>query len=69
MSGELHDRFSTIVKLADTISEQVADPMARMNFAASTALCTPGALSQHGPRALGNQVIRAVREAARARQK
>lgn len=44
------------INASDTRSEQIADPMAAMQFAASTALCTPGALSQHGPRALGNQV-------------
>lgn len=44
------------INAADTRAEQVADPMARLHFTASTALCTPGAMSQHGPRALGNQV-------------
>lgn len=44
------------ISAADTRVEQLADPMARLHFTASTALCTPGAMSQHGPRALGNQV-------------
>jgi 2-polyprenyl-3-methyl-5-hydroxy-6-metoxy-1,4-benzoquinol methylase len=44
------------INAADTRTEQIAGPMAPMHFAASTALCTPGALSQRGPRALGNQV-------------
>lgn len=44
------------ITAGDTRSEQIAHPMAPMQFAASTALCTPGALSQRGPRALGNQV-------------
>lgn len=44
------------INAADTRSEQIAHPMAPMQFAASTALCTPGALAQRGPRALGNQV-------------
>ncbi len=44
------------INAQDTRADQVADPMSRLNFAASTGLCTPGALSQYGPRALGNQV-------------
>ena len=44
------------INAGDTRSEQISAPMAAMQFAASTALCTPGALSQRGPRALGNQV-------------
>ncbi|MGH1492145.1 MAG: class I SAM-dependent methyltransferase [Acidimicrobiales bacterium] len=44
------------INAGDTRSEQIADPMAPLQFAASTALCTPGALAQRGPRALGNQV-------------
>ncbi|MEM9607254.1 MAG: class I SAM-dependent methyltransferase [Actinomycetota bacterium] len=44
------------INAADTRATQLGDPMARMHFAASTALCTPMALSQEGPRALGNQV-------------
>ena len=44
------------VNAGDTRGEQLAGPMAPMHFAASTALCTPAALSQRGPRALGNQV-------------
>ena len=44
------------VNTGDTRAEQLAGPMAAMHFAASTALCTPTALSQKGPRALGNQV-------------
>ncbi len=44
------------VNTGDTRTEQLAGPMAPMHFAASTALCTPAALAQHGPRALGNQV-------------
>lgn len=44
------------INAGDTRSEQIAHPMAPLQFAASTALCTPGALAQRGPRALGNQV-------------
>lgn len=44
------------INAGDTRSEQLAGPMAPMHFAASTALCTPTALAQRGPRALGNQV-------------
>ncbi len=51
------------ISARDSTADQVADPMSRLNFAASTALCTPGALSQRGPRALGNQVgVRRWRE-------
>ena len=44
------------INAGDTRREQITGPMAPMHFAASTALCTPGALAQRGPRALGNQV-------------
>ncbi len=44
------------INTGDTRGEQLAGPMAPMHFAASTALCTPVALAQNGPRALGNQV-------------
>lgn len=44
------------ISAPDARVDQLAEPMARLHFAASTALCTPGAMSQRGPRALGNQV-------------
>lgn len=44
------------INAADGRTAQFSDPMARLHFAASTALCTPGAMSQVGPSALGNQV-------------
>lgn len=44
------------INAPDTRVEQLQEPAARMHFAASTALCTPNALSQPGPVALGNQV-------------
>jgi 2-polyprenyl-3-methyl-5-hydroxy-6-metoxy-1,4-benzoquinol methylase len=40
----------------DDRATSIASPVGRLFYAASTALCTPCALSQGGPEALGNQV-------------
>jgi SAM-dependent methyltransferase len=40
---------------ADTRADN-HNPVGRVYFACSTMLCTPAALAQHGPHALGNQV-------------
>lgn len=37
----------------DSLAENLADPMAGLNYAVSTFLCTPTSLAQHGPHALG----------------
>ncbi len=37
----------------DSLAENLANPMAAMMYAVSTFLCTPTALAQHGPHALG----------------
>ncbi|MCO8129435.1 class I SAM-dependent methyltransferase [Acidimicrobiia bacterium EGI L10123] len=40
----------------DDRATSIANPLGRLFYAASTVLCTPCALSQGGPEALGNQV-------------
>jgi SAM-dependent methyltransferase len=40
---------------ADRFEDTIGNPMARTNYAASTALCTPGSLSQPGAYGLGTQ--------------
>ena len=40
---------------ADELTDVLGDTVARINFAASTALCTPGSLSQPGAYGLGTQ--------------
>jgi SAM-dependent methyltransferase len=40
---------------ADDFTTTIGNPVARANFAASTALCTPGSLSQPGAYGLGTQ--------------
>jgi len=40
---------------ADLATTFAVNPLAKWSFAASTALCTPSALAQRGPLALGNQ--------------
>lgn len=40
---------------SDDYDGQVGDPVSRINFAASTALCTPTSLAQPGAFGLGNQ--------------
>lgn len=39
----------------DDLTAGIGNPVARLNWAASTALCTPGSLSQPGAYGLGNQ--------------
>jgi len=38
---------------ADSLAENLQSPMAGLQYAISTFLCTPTALAQHGPNALG----------------
>jgi SAM-dependent methyltransferase len=40
---------------ADRFTDMIGNPMARTNYAASVALCTPGSLSQPGAYGLGTQ--------------
>jgi ubiquinone/menaquinone biosynthesis C-methylase UbiE len=37
----------------DSLAENLADPMAALLYPVSTMICTPSAVSQHGPHALG----------------
>jgi SAM-dependent methyltransferase len=39
----------------DRLSDGIGNPLVRINYAASTALCTPGSLSQPGAYGLGTQ--------------
>jgi SAM-dependent methyltransferase len=53
---------------ADTLAENLRSPMAGLQYAISTFLCTPTALAQHGPYALGAMageaaLVRVLRDA------
>jgi 2-polyprenyl-3-methyl-5-hydroxy-6-metoxy-1,4-benzoquinol methylase len=43
------------MQAGEGLAASIANPLGRWFFAASTALCTPAALAQGGPLALGNQ--------------